>query len=155
VDRFVDSARRFVQLIDLWLAGPTTETTDQKHQFLIQASVLIAELYAGYGELQELGDSTSTVDCWVEAAPVLSKLRTTLEPFNMYWEMFDPYEEGDPVCGSLSDDLADIYSEIATGLAYLDAGDESGAVDHWKTTFFHWGEHALGAMRAIHFLSLR
>jgi hypothetical protein len=56
-----------------------------------------------------------------------------------------------PVVGSLSDDLADIYRDVVTGLRAYDRGDRAGAVWEWRFNLHaHWGAHATGAMRALH-----
>ncbi|MCB9616655.1 MAG: DUF5063 domain-containing protein, partial [Sandaracinus sp.] len=37
-----------------------------------------------------------------------------------YWEVFDPYEQDEPVGGSLSDDLLDVYADVRRGLDLWD-----------------------------------
>ena len=54
------------------------------------------------------------------------------------------------VCGSLSDDILDVYSDVAGGLAAFDAGLIADAVWHWRfTRETHWGDHAVDALRAL------
>ena len=72
---------------------------------------------------------------------------------DIYWEMFDPYdhETNAPVAGSLSDDLLDVYRDLWRGLVAYDAGHVGAAVWEWRFHFdFHWGDHAFGALRALH-----
>ncbi len=72
---------------------------------------------------------------------------------NHYREIFDPYEPETekPVVGSLADDVADIYRDLADGRAKWRRGEREDAVWTWRFHFqSHWGEHALGALRAIH-----
>ena len=38
------------------------------------------------------------------------------EKFSFYWEIFDPYSLDEAVCGSLIDDLSDIYNDIQEGV---------------------------------------
>ena len=73
-------------------------------------------------------------------------------PFQYYSEIFNnlvvPAEE--PVVGDLVDDIVDIYSDIAPGLALYDAGKLEEAKNHWQFWLSsHWGEHATSALRAL------
>jgi hypothetical protein len=73
-----------------------------------------------------------------------------------YWETFEPLEQEkpEPVVGSLSDGLADIWRDIKPGVAEIDRGKQtsiSDAVWHWRSSFeSHWGHHAAGAIFALH-----
>ena len=72
-----------------------------------------------------------------------------------YRECFDPYDlEGEPVIGSLSDDLGDTYAGLRAGLAILERGtpdDARDAIWIWRFGFrSHWGEHVTGALRALY-----
>ncbi|VTR99385.1 DUF5063 domain-containing protein [Tuwongella immobilis] len=74
-------------------------------------------------------------------------------PLDSYGAVFDPsvvpLEE--PVVGSLSDDIADIYRDVVSGLWAFEAGRQAAAVWAWGFGFrHHWGEHATGAIRALH-----
>lgn len=72
------------------------------------------------------------------------------EEADLYWEVFDPYEEAPLVCGSLSDDLLDVYRDLRRGLLIYDAGKVGSAVWEWKFHFTnHWGDHAVDALRAL------
>jgi len=72
-------------------------------------------------------------------------------PVSIYWTFFDPFTTSDPVCRAISDDVSDIFLDIARGLAYFDSNRKADACYHWAWHFqYHWGEHAVGAMRALH-----
>ena len=74
-------------------------------------------------------------------------------PIDMYGEVFDPLvlPPEVPVIGSIADDVIDIYREIVTGLRAYQSGNRAGALWEWGIGFHsHWGEHATGAIRAIH-----
>lgn len=72
-----------------------------------------------------------------------------------YWEVFQPFgmNKPDPLIGSISDDLADIWHDVKAGLLTFDSGapncvDE--AVWHWRFSFeSHWHHHVAGAIRAL------
>ena len=67
-----------------------------------------------------------------------------------YWEVFDPYEEDEPVGGSLTDDLLDIYRDLGRGLLAWNSGARESALWDWKFHFeLHWGDHAVDALRAL------
>ncbi len=75
-----------------------------------------------------------------------------------YWEVFEPLEreKPDPLLGSLSDDLADIWRDLLPGLRAIDNVRTTSITDvlwHWRDSFeTHWGHHAAGAIAARHAL---
>lgn len=74
-------------------------------------------------------------------------------PLDYYGEIFDPLTmpPKEPVVGSIADDIADIYRDVVTGLRHYHAGRTDEAVWQWTFLFqVHWGEHATGAIRALH-----
>jgi hypothetical protein len=74
-------------------------------------------------------------------------------PLDCYAEVFDPLAEKpeEPVTRSLADDIADIYRDVVTGLRDYEAGRRAQAVWEWGFGLrHHWGEHATGAIRALH-----
>ncbi|MDM7922177.1 MAG: DUF5063 domain-containing protein [Pyrinomonadaceae bacterium] len=72
-------------------------------------------------------------------------------PFDGYWDVFDPMSEEAPVFNTLSDDLTDIYRDLARGLLLFDQGRFVEADWEWRINFdIHWGAHLTGAQRAIH-----
>jgi hypothetical protein len=71
--------------------------------------------------------------------------------FENYWEVFDPYDLQEPVAGSLSDDLLDVYRDLRRGLTLWDAKQDAAAVWDWKFHYdVHWGGHSVNALRALH-----
>lgn len=75
-------------------------------------------------------------------------------PLDEYGTVFDPTvvpPEHSATVGSLSDDITDIYRDVVSGLCALEAGRRAEAVWEWGFGFcHHWGEHATGAIRALH-----
>lgn len=85
-------------------------------------------------------------------------LGTLIGDRDCYAEIFDPYAEPleEAVTGMLSDDLADIYADLTDGLAKWRRGEHDQAAWAWRFGFStHWGEHATGALRALHTLAAR
>ncbi|MBX3217135.1 MAG: DUF5063 domain-containing protein [Labilithrix sp.] len=73
------------------------------------------------------------------------------EEFETYWEVFDPYKSDEPVAGSLSDDLLDVYRDVRRGLSLWESGHDASAIWEWRFSFeSHWGGHAVDALRALH-----
>jgi hypothetical protein len=74
-------------------------------------------------------------------------------PLNCYGEVFDPMivPPEEPVVGSLGDDIGDIFREVGGGLRAYQLGLRAEAIWVWGFGFRgHWGEHATGAIRALH-----
>jgi hypothetical protein len=152
VTHFVELAREYQSLV-------TAPQTADVPGFLAQVHQVIAQLYAAALALPEVQPDRSELEweakgrqAWTN---VFSGLQGTLGAREYYVEMFAPYElQGqEPVIGSLADDLADIYSDLSRGLGAWDAGNVHSAVWEWRFHFdYHWGEHATGALRALHAL---
>lgn len=73
--------------------------------------------------------------------------------FDFYRVVFDPHHldaTEDPVFGNLSDDLADIYRDLADGLSMAEAGHIVDACREWSFSYqAHWARHASHALVAI------
>ncbi len=74
-------------------------------------------------------------------------------PFRSYRKVFDPHgfeEKDEPVTATLSDDLADIYLDLAGGVALTLGGHIDDACFHWALNYrIHWVRHAMSALTAI------
>jgi hypothetical protein len=89
----------------------------------------------------------------------LVKAKANFAPFwgRQYRMCFDPAPElsEEPVIGDLGDDLLDTYQDIRAGLVLFEAGEENEALWHWSFLHrIHWGQHAAGALYALHCLGL-
>jgi hypothetical protein len=74
-------------------------------------------------------------------------------PLDYYGEVYNPLTvpPDEAAVGSLADDIADIYRDVVTGLREYEAGRPVEALWQWGFLFgAHWGEHATGAIRALH-----
>ncbi len=57
--------------------------------------------------------------------------------------------------GDAGDDLLDAYKDIKGGLILFDQGQTAEAAWHWAyLQRTHWGRHAVGAIFALHCMSL-
>lgn len=92
-------------------------------------------------------------------------LKTMLGPQSHYAAYFNPTlpEPGvavEPTPGDLADDLADIYRDLKPGLSAFATGEDAYLDDllfQWTHHghVYHWGRHAVDAMRALHWLVYR
>ena len=77
-------------------------------------------------------------------------LRELLGPADEYVEVFDPYSGPEVVPARLSDDLADICSDLLHGLAHYRAGRLLEALWWWQFSYLStWGQGASAALRAL------
>ncbi|GCD36078.1 DUF5063 domain-containing protein [Streptomyces chrestomyceticus JCM 4735] len=74
-----------------------------------------------------------------------------LDPVDVYSEVFDPYvPRSAPVACRISDDLADLITDLRHGLAHYRAGRVSEALWWWQFSYLsNWGPTASAALRAL------
>jgi uncharacterized protein DUF5063 len=79
------------------------------------------------------------------------KLAALLEPVDVYSEVFDPYEPRTaPVACRISDDLADVITDLRHGMAHYSEGRVSEALWWWQFSYLsNWGPTASAALRAL------
>ena len=86
----------------------------------------------------------------VDVDLVRTRLRDLLGAADDYVEVFDPYAEARVVPAKLSDDLADICTDLLHGLSHHLAGRSAEALWWWQFSYVaHWGNEASGALRAL------
>ncbi|GGR84016.1 DUF5063 domain-containing protein [Streptomyces aureoverticillatus] len=78
-------------------------------------------------------------------------LAALLDPIDVYSEVFDPYEPRKaPVACRISDDLADVVTDLRHGLAHYREGRTTEALWWWQFSYFsNWGSTASAALRAL------
>ncbi|WP_328633051.1 DUF5063 domain-containing protein [Streptomyces sp. NBC_00356] len=79
------------------------------------------------------------------------RLAAMLDPVDVYSEVFDPYEPRKaPVAARISDDLADVVSDLRHGMAHYRAGRITEALWWWQFSYFsNWGSTASATLRAL------
>lgn len=103
---------------------------------------------------------------FAESGGCMDRLHAALGKADTYYEVFDPYSPDDPLSEwntgtmSISDDLANIYGDVKEGMNLLNRSTAKDAtwraVHQWRGSFtFHWGDHAVDALRALHRLAVR
>ncbi|MEU6771870.1 DUF5063 domain-containing protein [Streptomyces sp. NPDC046759] len=78
-------------------------------------------------------------------------LARLLEPVDVYSEVFDPYEPRKaPVPARISDDIADIITDLRHGMAHYRSGRTTEALWWWQFSYFsNWGPTASAVLRAL------
>ena len=140
---FADVAQQYCD----WAESPFTEPHDE----MIKVRKLLADLHATIlnVELDDRAEETNDLTSTAQWHLVMS--RSANLPIGVYWDVFNPMEEDNPVLNSLADDLSDIYRDLKQGLILFNQGKMAEAAWEWRLHFdIHWGQHLTGAQRAIH-----
>jgi hypothetical protein len=141
VAAFVCQAREFCSFVEKAGTLAVIDRTQSARQHLL-------ELYAAAVALPSIEPPDGTK---ARGSPDPPQNWSGFDTFETYWEIFDPYDLQEPVAGSLSDDVLDVYRDLRRGLALWDSHHDAGAVWEWKFHFdAHWGDHAVDALRALH-----
>jgi Domain of unknown function (DUF5063) len=148
VDSFAATARAFCAF---------ATGSDGSDMSVVGALKQLSELYRAGLSLppawaDDVGDADDAIDRLTIDMDLVVERASAL-PVSIYWKIFDPFTTPveEPVCGAISDDLADIFLDISRGLAYFDSRRKADARYQWAWHFqYHWGEHVVGAMRALH-----
>ncbi|AXK34153.1 DUF5063 domain-containing protein [Streptomyces armeniacus] len=79
------------------------------------------------------------------------RLAALLEPIDVYTEVFDPYQpRSAPVACRISDDLADVVTDLRHGMAHYRAGRVTEGLWWWQFSYLsNWGPTASAALRAL------
>jgi hypothetical protein len=115
-------------------------------------------LYAAALDLPQVGPENE--DGLPDLPPLqLERAKNNLARFNgfYYREFFDPdpLQDEEPVMGDVGDDLLDTYKDIRSGLLLFEQGKITEALWFWAFLHrIHWGRHAVGALFALHCLSI-
>lgn len=147
-DAFADEAARFEQ----WArSGIGNDATAVREALLRVTQLYLAALSLPPPWSDGLDTSVPTLVHDDEWKAILNSAASL--PVDHYGEVFDPLlvPPQEPVVGSVADDIADIYRDVVTGLRLDRSGKRPEAVWQWGFNLrHHWGEHATGAMRALH-----
>jgi hypothetical protein len=147
----------FVEVAQEYCAFIENGGADRSWSFAKQCLTLLLRLYEralNLPEREPASDSSLTRvkhEGWQEQFDRLGQKLVR----DLYWQVFEPFdqEKPEPLCGSISDDLADIWRDLKVGLAEMDkctAGCIEDAVWHWRFSFeTHWAYHAAGAIAAL------
>ena len=149
VAQFAAEAARFR---DWARDGTDTGEVAVRHALIRIATLYLAALDLPPEWSDELADAPeaqgiSSDERWAIYHGVAARL-----PFTDYARVFEPFTlpPEEPVVGSIGDDVADIYSDVVSGLIEYQAGRTAHAVWEWVFQLrSHWGRHATDAMYAL------
>ncbi|WP_338677640.1 DUF5063 domain-containing protein [Streptomyces sp. SCSIO 30461] len=87
----------------------------------------------------------------LEVDELRERFAVLLDPVDVFSEVFDPYEPRKaPVPCRISDNLADIVTDLGHGLAHYRAGRTTEALWWWQFSYFsNWGPTASATLRAL------
>jgi hypothetical protein len=142
VDEFVSLVREYRALVD----GLESSSA---HSFLVSCAAVLPRIYSAGLALPEVEPGGRDGKQSVESP--MRRIGALLGRYDTYREVFDPYEDGEPVQAMISDDLADIYLDLVNPLLEFELGQQSEALWAWKFNLRgHCGDHIVDTMRAIH-----
>lgn len=82
--------------------------------------------------------------------PIRVSLANLLHGIDEYIDVTDPLTDGTAVRGALSDDLADVASDLLHGLRHFGAGQVDEALWWWQYSYHAtWGQRAASALRVL------
>lgn len=137
--RFAQIARRYCEFVEAAAGLEERERLLRARLHLSELVHVACQLPAGDPDGPDICDEASAPTGW-----------PGFGPFDVYHEVYDPYDAEPLVCGSLTDDVLDVYADLRRGLIAFDAGFVGWAVWEWKFHFdSHWGDHAVDALRAL------
>ena|SRR5688572_31839262 len=168
-----DDAAAFAALADEFCSVVVRHNTLDRDAFVHECQIRLAQLYSTALALpaeSEQTDDDDSDDLEFEDTPdsdqrpqeewktLFDSLVLKLGWMDQYRSVINPYHDPpeDPEVVALSDDLADIYRDLRTGLEKWNRGEKDLATSHWRMYFeLHWGEHAVTALHAMHTLAAR
>ncbi|RJS59239.1 DUF5063 domain-containing protein [Bacillus sp. PK3_68] len=138
VRSFLSSANHYCTLID--------SLTCIEERSIEKLLVALLDLYLKAQQLPDVEPDN------IKALQVeISLPKIDFGKYEYYWEVFDLYKLDEPECGSLSDDILDIYKDLKEGIILFEQEMTNEAIWHWKFHFeAHWGSHTVNALRALH-----
>ncbi|MCK6439876.1 MAG: DUF5063 domain-containing protein [Planctomycetes bacterium] len=153
IDDFLPVARAYCEFIE---HPPDIEKEEFNKQLLQRLAALF---HAGSHLLYlDSGEDEPEIDFVPKEAiqKLTEGLKASKLDMDCYWVSLDPLkfdsEKVETGCGSLFDDLLDIYRDVKQGILMYEHGcDPRNAYWEWAFGFqSHWGRHAAEAIFALH-----
>lgn len=149
----------FAEIAQCYCALIESDEDVSSRDFIKQCADALAQLYRGALSLidvpLQLSDGHDVEGMSHEEwKTVFDRIGVRIGDHEYYMEVIDPYDmEASTGCGSLSDDLADMYRDLKPALCLYgrSEADSNESVFSWRLSFLsHWGRHCTSALRAIH-----
>jgi hypothetical protein len=85
-----------------------------------------------------------------DVEPLRTGLANLFEGLDEYADILDPLTSAEVVPGALSNDLADVATDLAHGLRHFEAGRVDEALWWWQFSYLSsWGVRAASALRVL------
>lgn len=137
IDDFYESAKAFCNFV-------SSNTIDENN--VEKLITLTADIYLAGFSLSEVEPDSNESPDQKKRLPAIN-----IAVDDGYWMFFDSFDEKDIVCGSLKDDIADIYQDLERGITENNAGNKNNAAFEWKLMHaLHWGVHAVNMLKVLH-----
>ena len=155
IDSFAELATSYCTLIDKHGDYSAEELITRVRDFLPLLYYRALQL-PQVESVDEEPDQAISHDEW---SALFNSLKQKLGVNDHYWAIYAPIklEHDIPIAASLSDDLADIWRDLKDGASRWTEASEGirdQIVWSWHFSFhYHWSDHAVDALRAIHWLS--
>ena len=164
VDSYAEVADRFATVARQYCSVVESAATLDRTELLLRIYRILPKLIDEAISLPQV--DTSDDDQTVEEMPRVSVrqsgdewshlynlLKEKLGDWDLYWQVFDPITDREAICGTLADDIADIYRDLRRGLVLheLPSCPSADVIWDWRLHYyFHWGQHAIEALFTIH-----
>ncbi|MBI1780725.1 MAG: DUF5063 domain-containing protein [Sphingobacteriales bacterium] len=155
-----NSFNEFVKTIEAYCQLIESAQSDNYRNFLTATRKLLLHLYTYSIELPEFElpeKESEKIDITDnDIKNILSFIYAKIID-SYYWIVFNPtnYNDTEPSCGDLVDDLGDIYKDLKTFLHGFNNPSEEvkqNALWHLHWSFnHHWNDHCINAIYAIHY----
>jgi hypothetical protein len=144
VKAFAEVARRYCNWAEEEASGGPVNDMRSAYYLLVELHMAILN----FPEISSPGRESSVEEACGNRDCVRHRLGKL--PINFYWTIFNPLAEEEPVCGSLIDDMEDIYCDLSRGSVLFEAGLIEEAAWEWRFNFsIHWGLHLMDAQRIM------
>jgi hypothetical protein len=143
IDRFRSEAERYCALVE-------SEGFDVRKVLVVLARLVALGLELPDVEPDDDDAAADPDGLDDDARVVAANVRRSLGERDLYWEVFDPREQSEPIAGALWDDVTDIYRDLRRGLHLAETRSVEEAVWEWRFSMeSHWGNHATDAVRVL------
>lgn len=147
-----DQRPPFANTAEAFCAHIEGAATTDRVTFVRVCFVLISRLLSEVIELPEISlesDGEEIRDDRYDT--ILQGLKVQFAENNYYTMMFEAFGiAAEPAVGSISDDLADMWRELKSGLESLQQGRLENAVAQWRSSFGNgWGDQATQVLRPL------
>ena len=152
IEKMVQTAQEYCELIE------STGENPRDDRWLERLLELLPRVHADMAALGPANGDGEPMKVDLDARfDLFTRLRRLLGERDSYWMQFDTAQDGQPMSGSLADDLTDIYCELKYGLVSLQAKqDRDSTMKSWRHGYHvHWGQHLVDAERHLYELSAR